>query len=293
MNVQTVYTFACILLLLLQACQGSECDRPMFQSLYTAFHVSKHWLIRSPVLSNTCRMLNKCADHIYIYMHGVPCVTSISGIRMWRTHVPIIVHCIPCIRTSAEPNTCAFRHMQIVEWMCRPYINLHACCALGLKHDRDWNVLDACFNHCPLHSMYQDTGLAKHQRYLTHGHDSANSRHMAVIFKMSVVPHGQCMSLGVVPPHDRNTCTFILFKGVNWLHSVTRIVPPFCRTQYTKDQRLGIQAQHIWSDDHTNPTREEDHTCSGQGFTTVSSTITHCIPFKKKGLVSWRTRVQQ
>jgi hypothetical protein len=35
------------------------------------------------------------------------------------------------------------------------------------------------------------------------------------------------MDSGIVPPHDCNTCTFILFKGVNGLHSVTHIVPPF------------------------------------------------------------------
>src|SRR5882672_5726308 len=157
MNVQTVYTFACILLLLLQACQGSECGRHMFQSLYTAFHVSKHWLIRTPVLSDTCRMLNKCAEHIYIFacmvflvsqaflgsecggcmfqllftashvsghqlsrtpvlsdtcrllnecadciyicMHAVPWGSSMAGTGMCWTHVSIIVHCIPCIRT--------------------------------------------------------------------------------------------------------------------------------------------------------------------------------------------------
>jgi len=185
--------------------------------------------------------MNECAGCLYICMHAVPCVSSMAGMWMWQTHVSIIVHCVPCIRTLAWPNTSAIRQMDIIEWMeyCRQ-----------LPHGG--HVWDVCCASRPMHAM-----------------DS-----------------------GVVPPHDCNTCTLILFKDVNWLYSVTHIVPPFCHTQYAKDQRLRIQARHIWSYYHTNPTREEDHTCTGQGFTTVSSTITHCIPFKEKDLVSWRTRVQ-
>jgi len=99
MNVQTIYIFACMVFLVSQAFLGSECGGCMFQLLFTASHVSGHQLSRTPVLSDTCRLLNECADCIYICIHAVPCGSSMAGIGMWWTHVSIIVHCIPCIKT--------------------------------------------------------------------------------------------------------------------------------------------------------------------------------------------------
>jgi len=99
-NVQNVYIFICMLCLVSYTLQGWDCGGCMFQSLFTPFHISGHRFSQPQVLSDTCRVLNKCVDCVYIHMHAVPCVASIAGIGLWRMHAPIIAHSVPCIRTS-------------------------------------------------------------------------------------------------------------------------------------------------------------------------------------------------
>jgi hypothetical protein len=39
----------------------------MFQSLSTAFPISTHRFSQTPMLSDTCRLLNECAEYVYLH----------------------------------------------------------------------------------------------------------------------------------------------------------------------------------------------------------------------------------
>jgi len=66
-------------------------------------------------------------------------------------------------QTSVLSDTCTVLN----ECSDHEYVSMHD--ALRRKHGKDRNVADTCSNHCPLHSMYLESGLAKPQCYPTYG----------------------------------------------------------------------------------------------------------------------------
>ena len=55
-------------------------------------------------------------------------------------------------------------------------------------------------------------------------------------------------------------------------------------------QGLGVQTQHVWSDNHTNPTRRMLHTHSVQRYIAHTDLLSQCIAFEKADMATRRCR---
>jgi hypothetical protein len=78
-NGRTVYIFICLLCLVSQALQWSVADACSNNCSLHSMYVFGHQASQTPVLSDTCRVLNTHADCLYIYTHVVPCVSGMTG----------------------------------------------------------------------------------------------------------------------------------------------------------------------------------------------------------------------